>query len=38
MKDQFFERFPNLVLTDAIGSSESGVNGYAIVAEGQRPR
>ena len=24
VKDQFFERFPNLVITDAIGSSESG--------------
>ena len=35
MKDQFFERFPNLVLTDAIGSSEGGSNGYTIVAEGQ---
>ena len=24
VKDQFFEHFPNLIITDAIGSSEGG--------------
>ncbi len=32
VKDQFFERFPNLVLTDAIGSSEGGTNGHGRAA------
>jgi acyl-CoA synthetase (AMP-forming)/AMP-acid ligase II len=31
VKDQFFEQFPNLVLSDAIGSSEGGANGYTLV-------
>jgi acyl-CoA synthetase (AMP-forming)/AMP-acid ligase II len=33
-KDQFLEYFPNLVITDAIGSSESGANGVTMVAKG----
>jgi acyl-CoA synthetase (AMP-forming)/AMP-acid ligase II len=35
VKDQFFVRFPNLVLTDAIGSSEGGANGYTLVQPGK---
>ena len=35
VKDQFFEHFPNLVMTDAIGSSESGTNGIIVVAKGK---
>ena len=35
MKDQFFERFPNLVLSDAVGASESGANGYTLVQQGK---
>jgi acyl-CoA synthetase (AMP-forming)/AMP-acid ligase II len=34
VKDQFLERFPNLILTDAIGASESGSNGYIVVKAG----
>jgi acyl-CoA synthetase (AMP-forming)/AMP-acid ligase II len=35
VKDQFFERFPNLIMIDAIGSSESGNNGMTMVQKGQ---
>ena len=35
VKDQFFERFPNLVLSDAVGASESGANGYTLVQQGK---
>ncbi len=34
VKDQFLERFPNLILIDAIGSSESGNQGMAIIQAG----
>jgi len=34
VKDRFFERFPNLVITDSIGSSEGGFNGLAHVGKG----
>ena len=34
VKDQFFARFPSLMITDAIGSSESGANGYVLVQPG----
>ncbi len=34
VKDEFFERFPDLVLTDAIGASESGNNGMVVVGKG----
>lgn len=33
-KDQFLDRLPNLVITDAIGSSESGANGITMVSRG----
>jgi acyl-CoA synthetase (AMP-forming)/AMP-acid ligase II len=35
LKEQYLERFPNLVLTDAIGSSEGGANGIIIVEKGK---
>jgi acyl-CoA synthetase (AMP-forming)/AMP-acid ligase II len=34
VKDAFFERFPNLIMTDAIGSSESGNNGISMIKPG----
>ena len=34
VKDQFFDHFPNLVMTDAIGSSEGGNNGLSMVKPG----
>lgn len=35
VKDQFLERFPGLILIDAIGSSEGGNNGMIVVQAGQ---
>jgi acyl-CoA synthetase (AMP-forming)/AMP-acid ligase II len=35
VKDQFFEQFPSLILSDAIGASESGANGYTLVQPGK---
>jgi acyl-CoA synthetase (AMP-forming)/AMP-acid ligase II len=35
MKDEFLERFPNLILTEAIGASESGSNGYTMIQKGK---
>jgi acyl-CoA synthetase (AMP-forming)/AMP-acid ligase II len=34
VKDKFFEFLPDLVITDAIGSSESGNNGMAVITKG----
>jgi len=34
VKNQFFEHLPNLIITDAIGSSESGNNGMTVVTAG----
>ena len=34
VKDQFFTHLPNLVITDAIGSSEGGNNGMTVVTPG----
>ena len=34
VKDQFLERFPDLLVTEAIGASESGSNGYTMVVKG----
>ena len=34
VKDEFFEHFPNLVIVDAIGSSESGNNGMVTMDKG----
>ena len=33
VKDQFFAHFPDLVITDAIGSSEGGNNGLTVVSK-----
>jgi 3-oxocholest-4-en-26-oate---CoA ligase len=35
LKDQFLERFPNVVITDAVGSSEGGANGIVVVEKGR---
>ncbi len=35
VKDRFFDRFPDLFITDAVGSSESGNNGLTMIAKGQ---
>ena len=35
LKDQFLDRFPNIVMTDAVGSSEGGASGIVIVARGK---
>jgi acyl-CoA synthetase (AMP-forming)/AMP-acid ligase II len=35
VKDQFLARLPHIVITDAIGSSESGNNGLTVVGKGQ---
>jgi acyl-CoA synthetase (AMP-forming)/AMP-acid ligase II len=34
VKDAFFAQFPNLVMTDAIGSSEAGNNGISMIKPG----
>jgi acyl-CoA synthetase (AMP-forming)/AMP-acid ligase II len=34
VKDDFFRHFPNLIITDAIGASESGTNGITVVEPG----
>jgi acyl-CoA synthetase (AMP-forming)/AMP-acid ligase II len=34
VKERFFERFPNLVITDSIGSSEGGFNGISTLGKG----
>lgn len=34
VKDKFFDQLPDLVITDAIGSSESGNNGMAVITKG----
>jgi acyl-CoA synthetase (AMP-forming)/AMP-acid ligase II len=34
LKDAFLERFPNLVVSDAIGASETGGNGHTVVKKG----
>ncbi len=34
VKDEFFRHFPNIVIVDAIGSSESGNNGMATMTKG----
>ena len=34
VKDQFLDRFPNLVVSDAVGASETGANGHIQVSRG----
>ena len=33
VKDHFFARLPNILITDAIGSSESGNNGLTVISK-----
>jgi len=35
LKEALMERFPNLIVTEAIGASESGSNGYTMVQKGK---
>ncbi|HEU5302477.1 MAG TPA: acyl-CoA synthetase [Acidimicrobiia bacterium] len=35
LKEALMERFPNLIVTEAIGASESGSNGYTMVEKGK---
>jgi acyl-CoA synthetase (AMP-forming)/AMP-acid ligase II len=35
VKDEFLRRFPNMIITEAIGASESGSNGYTMVEAGK---
>ena len=35
VKDDFFRHFPNLIVTDAVGSSEGGANGLTVVEPGK---
>jgi acyl-CoA synthetase (AMP-forming)/AMP-acid ligase II len=35
VKDQYLERFPGVVMTDAVGSSEGGANGIVVVEKGK---
>jgi acyl-CoA synthetase (AMP-forming)/AMP-acid ligase II len=37
LKEQMMELLPAVVLTDAVGSSEGGSNGYSIVERGKQP-
>ena len=34
VKAQFHERFPNLVIADAVGSTETGYNGVRVIMKG----
>ena len=36
VKDRFLEHFPNLIITDSIGSTESGFNGITYAAKGAK--
>jgi len=36
VKDRFLEHFPNLIITDSIGSTESGFNGVTYAAKGAK--
>jgi 3-oxocholest-4-en-26-oate---CoA ligase len=37
VKEEYLEALPNVVITDAIGSSESGFNGLGMVVKGSQP-
>ncbi len=34
VKDEFFKHLPNILITDAVGSSESGNNGLTVIGKG----
>lgn len=38
VKEEYLEALPNVVITDAIGSSESGFNGLGMVVKGSKQR
>ncbi len=33
-KDRFFDLFPNLLISDSVGSSEGGANGFTLITKG----
>jgi acyl-CoA synthetase (AMP-forming)/AMP-acid ligase II len=35
VKDRYLDRFPNMIITDSVGSTEGGFNGLTMVAKGQ---
>lgn len=35
VKDRYLEHFPNMIITDSVGSTEGGFNGLTMVAKGQ---
>jgi acyl-CoA synthetase (AMP-forming)/AMP-acid ligase II len=38
VKDRYLDKFPNLVITDSIGSTEGGFNGTIVVTKGAAPK
>ena len=38
VKEQYLERFPNLIIADAVGSTESGYNGVRVITKGGAER
>jgi acyl-CoA synthetase (AMP-forming)/AMP-acid ligase II len=37
VKDRFLEIFPNLIITDSVGSTEAGFNGITYASKGSKP-
>jgi acyl-CoA synthetase (AMP-forming)/AMP-acid ligase II len=37
VKERYLERFPNLIIADAVGSTESGYNGVRVIVKGGEP-
>jgi acyl-CoA synthetase (AMP-forming)/AMP-acid ligase II len=38
VKEQYLERFPNLIIADAVGSTETGYNGVRVITKGGAER
>jgi acyl-CoA synthetase (AMP-forming)/AMP-acid ligase II len=38
LKEQYLDRFPNLIIADAVGSTESGYNGVRVIVKGSEER
>ncbi|MCD9625031.1 acyl-CoA synthetase [Rhabdothermincola salaria] len=38
VKDRYLDTFPNLIITDSIGSTEGGFNGTIVVTKGEPPK
>ena len=34
VKERYLERFPNLIIADAVGSTETGYNGVRVIVKG----